>query len=264
MHSTTADWDARTYDRLAAPQEEWARGSIPRLGLSGAESVLDAGCGTGRVTRLLLDELPRGRVIGIDGSLSMIGLAREKLAAELGDRVALITSDLLDLDPELLEREAGAGEVDAVFSNATFHWIADHRTLFERLRSVMAPGARLVTQCGGRGNVPEWVAATTTASERPPFAEYVGGFEPWNFRGPEETAALLTELGFSEVHCWLEKKPTEPTDPRGYTGAASLAAHHERLPAELREPFTDAVMEDLPAPLVVHYVRLNIDARADG
>ena len=75
------DWDAATYDRVADPQEEWAREVIDRLDLSGDETVLDAGCGSGRVTRLLVERLPRGRVIGVDASPSMIERAREVAAA---------------------------------------------------------------------------------------------------------------------------------------------------------------------------------------
>jgi hypothetical protein len=76
---TTTDWDARNYDRLAAPQEEWARKVLERLPLEGDETVLDAGCGSGRATKLLLDKLPDGRVIGVDGSPSMIEVARESV-----------------------------------------------------------------------------------------------------------------------------------------------------------------------------------------
>lgn len=58
------DWDAVTYDRVADNQEDWGREVLDRLELTGEETVLDAGCGSGRVTRLLLERLPRGRVLG--------------------------------------------------------------------------------------------------------------------------------------------------------------------------------------------------------
>ena len=111
---TTTDWDAERYDRLANPQEEWARGVLERLPLDGDETVLDAGCGSGRVTRLLLERLPEGRVIGVDGSTSMVAFAREALA-EHTDRVTLINSDLLALTPELLREKSGVAAVDAIF-----------------------------------------------------------------------------------------------------------------------------------------------------
>jgi trans-aconitate 2-methyltransferase len=256
----TTDWDAKTYDRLAAPQEAWARRVLERLPLEGGETILDAGCGSGRVTRLLLEKHPDGRVIGVDGSPSMIEVASEAFAGD--DRVTLVNSDLLELTPELLREAADVDSVDAVFSNATFHWIQDHVRLFARLYSVLHPGGRLVAQCGGRGNVEGWVRAIRAVASRVPFAEHVDGFEPWNFYGPGETEARLRHAGFTQVSSWLEEMPAVvPDDPRDFVSVVGLAAHHERLPKELWEPFTDAVLEEFAGRVELRYIRLNIDAR---
>jgi trans-aconitate 2-methyltransferase len=250
----TTDWDAKTYDRLAAPQEAWAREVLERLPLRGEEAVLDAGCGSGRVTRLLAERVPRGRVIGVDGSESMVAEARRSLA-DLGERVEVVHSDLLALE---------LGEpVDAVFSNATFHWVLDHELLFRRLRAVLKPGGALVAQCGGEGNVAEWRGATEAAAALPEFASAFEGWEgPWNFAAPDDTEARLRDAGFAEVRCWLEEKIVEPEDPRDFVAVVGLASHHERLPAEQRAPFTEAVLAQLAHPLVLRYVRLNIEARS--
>jgi trans-aconitate 2-methyltransferase len=253
MPPGTADWDAKAYDRLAAPQEEWSRDVLARLPLRGDETVLDAGCGSGRVTKLLLERLPRGRVIGVDGSESMVEEARRSLA-DHGERVELIHSDLLEL--ELDE------PVDAVFSNAVFHWIFDHDALFGRLRAALKPGGMLAAQCGGEGNVANWVAAVKRAAEREPFARYLAErAEPWHYASAAETEARLARAGFADARCWLEERIVEPEDPRHYVAVVGLAAHHEMLPPELREPFTAAVDAELPRPLVLRYVRLNIEAR---
>jgi trans-aconitate 2-methyltransferase len=257
---TTTDWDAQRYDRLAAPQEEWARRVLERLPLDGGETVLDAGCGSGRATKLLAEKLPHGRVIGVDGSPSMIAVAREAFAGDA--RIVLITSDLLVLTPELLRKEAVVASVDAIFSNATFHWIQDHRGLFERLHAVLRPSGRLVAQCGGRGNVEGWVRAIRTAAAQEPFAEHIAGFEPWSFYGPEETEDRLLAAGFGEVRSWLEEMPVVvPDDPRDFVAVMGLAAHQERLPEALREAFVTAALESFEAPFELRYVRLNIDAR---
>lgn len=259
----TTDWDAAAYDRISAPQEEWARKVLARLPLDGDETVLDAGCGSGRVTRHLLERLPRGRVIGVDGSQSMIDVSEGAFADE--ERVTLFVSDLLDLGPDLLEQKAGVSQVDAVFSNATFHWIQDHAALFAALRSVLRPGGRLVAQCGGRGNVAQWIAAIETASQLDPFARHVQGFEPWNFYGPEETEERLSIAGFEQIDCELvEVEPVRPENPREFLSVVGLAAHNERLPDDLREPFTEAVVASLPQPVELVYKRLNIDAVAAG
>lgn len=256
MVPPTTDWDAKSYNRLAAPQEAWAKDVLARLSLRGDESVLDAGCGSGRVTQLLLERLPRGHVIGVDGSESMVAEASKALAS-FGDRVELLHADLLEL---ALEQP-----VDAVFSNAVFHWIFDHDALFGRLHAALKPGGSLAAQCGGEGNVETWVEAVKRACQREPFARYLAGRpEPWHYATVAQTEERLRRAGFDAVRCWLEDRFVEPEDPREYVAVVGLAAHHERLPAELREPFTDAVDEELPRPLVLRYVRLNIEARRPG
>lgn len=253
MPGGTTDWDAKTYDRLASPQEAWAKDILARLPLTGEETVLDAGCGSGRVTKLLAERLPKGRVIGVDGSESMIEQARRALA-EYGDRVELIHADLLRL--KLKE------PVDAVFSNAVFHWIWDHERLFHGLHDNLKPGGRLAAQCGGAGNVANWVAAVKRAAARNPFAEYlVDRQEPWHYASSRQTAARLEAAGFTDVRCWFEERIVKPEDPKRYVAVVGLAAHHELLPERLREPFTDAVDAELPRPLTLRYVRLNIEAR---
>jgi trans-aconitate 2-methyltransferase len=247
------DWDAATYDRVADPQEEWGREVLERLELRGDETVLDAGCGSGRVTRLLLERLPRGRVIGVDASPAMIEKARESL----GSRVELIASDLLEL--ELDER------VDAVFSSATFHWIRDHDRLFGRLADVLRPGGRLEAQCGGIGNVAGFLRTVDAVSGDERFAPYLRGVaSSWNFASPGDTEGRLRRAGFDAIRCWLEPKPEQPRDPRGYLESVCLGPHLERLPEEVRQPFVAAVLDFDTRPLTLDYVRLNISARLEG
>jgi trans-aconitate 2-methyltransferase len=153
----TRSWDAATYHRVSAPQVEWAKRVLERLPLDGDETVLDAGCGSGRVTALLLERLPRGHVVAVDSDVAMVEHAREALDPA---RATVLQASLTEL--ELDE------PVDAAFSNAVFHWIADHDALFARLHAALRPGGRLVAQCGGKGNVARvHRAATEVASEEP-------------------------------------------------------------------------------------------------
>ena len=254
--SSTADWDAARYHRLAAPQAEWGKEVLERLPLVGDETVVDAGCGSGRVTREIAERLPRGRVIGVDASPSMVEQARAALAG-YGDRVEVVLGDLAEL--------VLAEPTDAVFSNATFHWIAHHERLFARLHAVLRPGGRMVAQCGGEGNVAEFIAAIEEAASALEFAPYFEGWPPpWNFAGPDETEERLRSAGFECVRPWLEERVVEPDEPREYLAASGLAAHLERLPPELREPFKDAVLAHFEQPVRLRYVRLNIDARRPG
>jgi trans-aconitate 2-methyltransferase len=244
------DWDAAAYDRVSDHQEEWSRAALDRLELSGDETVLDAGCGSGRVTRLLLERLPRGRVIGVDASPSMIALAREAL----GDDAELIVADLLDL--ELDE------PVDAIFSNATFHWVLDHRRLFARLYAALRPGGALEAQCGGIGNLDEFLNSLENVNGDERFAPYLRGVaSTWNFPSPGDTEIRLEAAGFESARCWLEERLEKPREPREFLRSVCLGPHLHRLPESLHAPYIDTVLESLPRPLALDYVRLNISAR---
>src|SRR5512132_2397634 len=139
------DWDAETYDAIADPQFRWGAAVVDRLELVGDETVLDAGCGSGRVTALVAERLPRGRVIALDGSTSMLETARGRLAP-FGQRIRFVLADLMA--PLPIDEP-----VDAVLSTATFHWVPVHDALFAHLGAVLLPGGRLVAQCGGAGNL---------------------------------------------------------------------------------------------------------------
>jgi trans-aconitate 2-methyltransferase len=244
------DWDAETYHRISDVQLGWGRDVLDRLPLRGDETVLDAGCGSGRVTALLAERLPRGRIIAVDGSPAMVEKARETLGKRADVRVADLVR--LELDES----------VDVVFSNAVFHWIGDHGRLFGRLHAALRPGGLLVAQCGGKGNVASLGKAREAVALEERFAEYFDGWiSPWNFAAPEEARASLERAGFADVRCSLEPRTVQPGDPHDFLRAASLGPFLECLPEELRDDFVEAVAARMGEPLTLDYVRLNIDAR---
>ncbi len=250
MNTGPREWDARTYDRVSDPQFQWGLEVLERLSLAGNEYVLDAGCGSGRVTAKLLEKLPHGRVLCIDASESMIEKAREAL----GDRAAYLVADLAQLEID--------EPVDMVFSTATFHWVPDHDVLFSRLHSALRPGGQLVAQCGGEGNVAKHARAIVTVASRPEFAPHFEGMQVlWNFASPAETEERLRRAGFEQVSCWLEEKPVQPEDPYAFATTVTMGPHLSRLPEELRRPFAEAVLDLEDDPLMLRYVRLNIEAR---
>jgi trans-aconitate 2-methyltransferase len=260
MNSGPREWDAQTYDQISEPQYQWGLEVLERLDPQTGESVIDAGCGSGRVTERLLERLPDGRAVGVDGSSEMIKVAAEKFAGD--DRVTLIVSDLLDLTPELLGANGAPRAVDALFSTATFHWITDHDKLFSQIHSVLRPGGRLIAQCGGEGNVAEHARAIATVATQPQYIDHFDGMTMmWNFANPAETEERLRRAGFEGVSCWLEDKPIRPENPYDFTTTVTMGPHLTRLPEELRRSFAEAVLERSPDPLVLNYVRLNIDAR---
>jgi trans-aconitate 2-methyltransferase len=250
MNTGPREWDAQTYDRVSDPQYEWGLEVLDRLQLTGDEYVLDAGCGSGRVTAQLLDRLPRGRVLCVDASESMIAKARETL----GDRADYLVADLAELEIDQ--------PVDVIFSTATFHWVTDHDRLFARLHDALRLGGRLVAQCGGEGNVARHARAIVSVASRPEFAPHFGDMQVmWNFSSPGETEERLRRAGFDEISCWLEEKPVQPENPYDFTTTVTMGPHLARLPEELRRSFAEAVLQLEDDQLVLNYVRLNIDAR---
>lgn len=245
------EWDGASYDRISDIQEGLGREVLERLELRGDEVVLDAGCGSGRITEILLRRLPRGRVIAVDESDSMARAARRRLGAAVEVRVG----DLLELELE--------EQLDAIVSTATFHWISDHDTLFRRLRSTLRPGGRLAAQCGGEGNIDALRATAGQVLERQPYAQHFASWRaPWNYAAPAPTRERLLAAGFSAADCWLEPAPRQPEDPREYLATIVFGPHVQHLPAQLRDPFIDDVLEAAGEPVTVDYVRLNIDAVA--
>jgi trans-aconitate 2-methyltransferase len=247
--TTPRDWDAATYDRVAAPQTRWGGAVLERLPLTGDETVLDAGCGSGRVTEQLADRLPDGRVIALDASPSMIEEARRRLA-RFGDRIEYVVADL-NAPFELL----GGALVDAILSTATFHWVPDHAALFRHLAAVIRPGGRLVAQFGGAGNIASVKAIVASIGD--------GWLGPAHYETVEATTERLTAAGFVEIEAWLQPEPTrfEPGEPfETFLRTVILGPQVDRLPVDERDAYVHEVASRMAEP-VVDYVRLNVDAR---
>jgi trans-aconitate 2-methyltransferase len=239
-------WDARTYDESSQPQQAWASEVLARLdGIADDATVLDVGCGTGRVTEELLRLVPGGRVLALDASAEMVELARRRL----GDRAEVWRQDVLEL--------ALDEPVDAIVSTATLHWVLDHDRLWARLACALRPGGVLEVQCGGAGNIDRVREVIETVAHD--VAPELSGWSPWVFAGPEETEARMRSAGFGAVRCWLTARPTEPEDVGAFVRTSILPAHLARLPPEQGERFAAAVVAGVELPL--DYVRLNVSAR---
>jgi trans-aconitate 2-methyltransferase len=237
------DWDAEAYDRLPIPMTSWGVTVVDRLDLRGDERVLDAGCGTGQVTAHLLERLPRGSVVALDGSTAMLERARARLGEQ---RVEYVEHDLMEPIP--------IAPVDAVLSTATFHWISDHDRLFSNLATVTKPGGRLEAQCGGAGNIASIAAALRSIGEDLDLGKV--------FAGPAETRARLARAGFVNIACWLHEEPSAvpPEALESYLETICLGGLLEGRPPAERRLIAAEVADRLSAP-AIDYVRLNISAR---
>ncbi|HEU4701224.1 MAG TPA: class I SAM-dependent methyltransferase [Conexibacter sp.] len=245
------EWDAGAYATLNAPMTARGNDAVARLELRGAETVLDAGCGTGQVTATLLERLPRGRVIALDGSRAMLDAARERFAGD--PRVELVHADL----GEPLTAPLGGARVDAIVSTSTFHWVRDHDALFRHLAGVLAPGGQLVVDCGGAGNI----AAVLDALRALGHEDH-----PWTYAGAEETQARLRSAGFDRLSVRLVPRTSRfDSDEQleRFLTSVVLRTFVVELGAERGRALVREVAAWLPER-AIHWVRLEIVARLSG
>ena len=178
------EWDGATYDRVSAPMEAMGREVLARLELSGDETVVDAGCGSGRMTAALLERLPRGRVIGVDGAPSMIEAGAR--APRRARRTSSSRRRPLRARPRRRARRRDPLDGDLPLDQGP------------RRRCSRACAPRCATAAGSSRSAAG--AATSrvvreageAVSALEPFAEYLGDWPgPWRYAAPEETEELL-------------------------------------------------------------------------
>lgn len=252
------EWEAEAYHRLSDPQFSWGLRVLEDLELSGDETVLDAGCGTGRLTAELLKRLPHGRVIAVDRSRNMLRVAGEYLKPLFGERVRFVRADLQTLRIE----EA----VDGIFSTATFHWVRDHSLLFSHLYEVLKPGGWLHAQCGGRGNLSRLLRRASALMAQEPYARFFSGWPgPWEYADDITTAERLRAAGFIDVRTSLEPASVTLASDEEYRSFIINVIFREhlarvlddKLQAQFAAALTEQAAGDDP-PFELDYRRLNL------
>jgi trans-aconitate 2-methyltransferase len=259
----TYRWDSEDYAKHSAPQFEWARELIVKLRLQGDESILDIGSGDGKVTALLAKSAPRGHVIGIDNSPDMLAMARRTFFA--GD---LPNLTFMETDARNIRFQDG---FDIAFSNATLHWIQDHRAILTGVKKCLKKGGRLLFQMGGRGNARELFEISEELFAQDRWKSFFAHFNfPYFFYSPEEYRPWLAESGLTADRVELIPKDMTQRDREGLIGwmRSTWLPYTERLPLDLRGPFiaeiANAYLRDHPAHcdgmIHVKMARLEVEA----
>jgi trans-aconitate 2-methyltransferase len=242
------EWDASTYDSLELPHRRWGRDALARLCLQADETVLELGCGSGRDSEGLLEALPQGRLVAVDGSKQML----ERLRTRLGDgggRLQTLHRDLRE--PLCLD-----GPFDAVISIATLHWLPDHQHVFDELAHIVRPYGRVVIEGGGHGNIAGYLRALDGLIDE-------DGSRFWNFATIAETRTRLSRAGFDEISVRLVPDEARFEDRRqleAFVATVMLAAELRELPGERGHALVTDVCARLPEP-AIDFVRLQIEAR---
>ena len=201
-------WDARTYDQVSRlVQYRWGQQVIKWRKWHGDEIAMDAGCGSGLLTKQLAKQVPRGKVYAVDIDYNMIKRAKNNLKSI--DNIEIIQSSFTDVDLPT--------NVDVIFSNSALHWAQDHRKVFQNFLEMLKPmnsnditdinvgsdsniigsSGQLLIQCGGYGNLQEIIAILERIARLDQFKEHFAVWkQPWYFAKAEDTSKLLQEIGY--------------------------------------------------------------------
>lgn len=258
------DWDASAYDRLSAPQQSWGTSVVERLDLEGGETVVDVGCGTGRLTEAVLSRLTQGRAVAVDRSPAMLQVASANLRSRFPGRVMFVQADAAALPL--------VGVADVIFSTATFHWVMDHDRLFAALHAALKPGGRLVAQCGGGPNLARLLGRARRLASEPRLARYFEGWsETLRFEEAEPTARRLEAAGFVDVQTSTHPAPVSfatAEEFEDFLACVCVRAYVARLPDEREQTAFLKTLSVLAAgddpPFTLDYWRLNLEGRRAG
>jgi trans-aconitate 2-methyltransferase len=265
MSITEQHWDADEYARHSSVQWQWAMELIAKLALRGDESILDIGCGDGKVTAHLAQILGNGSVVGIDAAATMIGRSTRQFPPEQYPNVSFVCMDATAI--RLVQR------FDWAFSNATLHWVADHVAVLTGTHDCLKPGGKILFQMGGRGNAQEIFRIVQEVTELSRWQQYFEDFiPPYHFYGPEDYEQWLAQCGFLPRRIELIPKDMQHRGRQGLIGwlRTTWFPYTDRLPAHLRDLFLEEVIEnytslhplDADGNTHVEMVRLEVEAHA--
>jgi trans-aconitate 2-methyltransferase len=256
-------WDAADYARSSSVQQVWAKELIAKLKLQGNEAVLDIGCGDGKVTAEIASLVPEGSVVGVDKSPAMVSQAVNGYPSSLHSNLRFQICDAAELPFD--------NEFDVIFSNATLHWLVDHRPALKGIQRSLKANGRILLQMGGQGNAARVVEAMDLVRNRPEWSSYFANFEfPYGFYGPGEYCKWLVEAGL--ICCRVELIPKEAVHANrdkfaGWLRTTWLPYSH-RVPPDQRNRFLqeveaayidkDPVLED--GSVHVQMVRLEVES----
>lgn len=236
-------WDPEAYEKSSSAQEKWANEILSRLDLKGNESILDIGCGDGRITARMAAQVRDGAVTGIDASREMISFAKKKFPKSSFPKLEFRWGDATSLNYE--------NEFDLITSFACLHWILDHRPVLDGIRAGLRPGGRTFLQFGGRGNAADILRALNEVISEERWSRNFREFRfPYGFFGPEEYRAWVEEAGLRANRVDLVNKDMIQ---KGRDGLASWMS-------TTWMPYLERVREDQRQDLINEVVELYIQA----
>jgi trans-aconitate 2-methyltransferase len=257
-------WDAKDYQKNSTNQYAWAQELIPKLQLSGKETLLDIGCGDGKITAELAKALPCGRAIGIDSSPDMINLAQTLFPL----------TDNPNLSFQLMDARNFVFQAifDRVFSNAALHWITNQSPVLFSVEKCLKPGGKLLFQMAGKGNAKNVLDIINEMITVEPWKPYFINLKfPYGFFDQSEYTCFLEKAGLKPIRVELFPKDMKLVGAEGLAGwiRTTWLPFTEKLPADLKGKFVDEVVQtylqkhpvDAEGNVHVGMIRLEVEAQ---
>jgi trans-aconitate 2-methyltransferase len=253
-------WDARTYDKVSSNvQLEWGRKQLEKRRWIGNEIVMDAGAGSGNLTRILADKVPTGQVYAVDADSNMVQQAKSNLSRWRNVQVIHSSMDNVNLPIK----------VDIIFSNSALHWILDLEGVFSHFWQLLKPNGELLIECGGHGNIERPLSLIFKIMQSDQFREHFANWkQSWYFPKPDETERLLQKARFKDIQVNLSKLTTTFSDRESFANFVKtviMKAFLGYLPdAKKKDQFVDAFLNEFErsgGAWLLDFMRLGIFAR---
>ena len=186
----TDAWNPTQYDKFRREREQPFFDLLALVQPATDMRVVDLGCGTGKLTRLLHAQLHARETVGIDRSARMLESAQKEPAVDqpAGLRFEVGTIEAFD----------ARNEYDVILSNAAFHWIEHHEALIARLAAALRPGGQLAFQVPAMHDAVSHTIAEDLTTVEPFRTAFNGWRRPQPVLAPDAYARLLYRTGFSE------------------------------------------------------------------
>lgn len=256
-------WNPEDYAKHSDAQLKWAKELRKDLNLQATKSILDVGCGDGKITADFAATLPNTGVVGIDSSPEMIAYATRTYTAAQYPNLSFACVDACALSFQ--------HEFDLVFSNATLHWVDNHKAFLEGANLALRHDGRLVISCGGQGNAADILQVFADVIKCKPWNQYFDNFyNPYFFYGKQDYAQWLEDTGFKAERLELVPKDMTHCGKEGFTAwiRTTWMPFTSRIPEGERDQFidhfVDSYLEQIPLDSDrlshVRMVRLEVSA----
>jgi trans-aconitate methyltransferase len=259
-NNNNRSWDARTYDKVSSNvQLEWGRKLLEKRRWIGNETVMDAGAGSGNLTKILADKVPHGQIYAIDADYNMVQQAKSNLSGCRNVQVIHSSMENVNLPTK----------VEVIFSNSALHWILDQTGIFSHFWQLLKPNGELLIECGGHGNIESALSIIFKIMLSDQFREhFVNWKQSWYFPKPDETERLLQKARFKDIQVNLSKLTTTFSDHESFANFVKtviMKAFLGYLPnAKKKDQFVDTFLiefEHSGGAWSLDFMRLDIFAR---